>query len=165
MLMLMMNDDDKSTTTTTTTTTTTITTGSEVAQVHRSPGFITSNLVGKSADGSLIKDAHCNVCYITWYLGYVIVLSVLLSLSLSLSAGPLIKDAPLLRVAGPGRVWPRSRLGLPKASCAAALWVRVGVGESVCIEVIAHVDKTIEFWTPYLVGHRLRGRSQTFLVK
>lgn len=28
----------------------------EVAQVHRSPGFITSNLVGKSADGSLIKE-------------------------------------------------------------------------------------------------------------
>ncbi|CAK9043974.1 unnamed protein product [Durusdinium trenchii] len=28
----------------------------EVAQVHRSPGFITSNLVGKSEDGSLIKE-------------------------------------------------------------------------------------------------------------
>merc|ERR1719362_2511317 len=28
----------------------------EVAQVHRSPGFITSNLVGKSSDGSLIKE-------------------------------------------------------------------------------------------------------------
>merc|ERR1712008_87795 len=28
----------------------------EVAQVHRSPGFITSNLVGKRADGSLIKE-------------------------------------------------------------------------------------------------------------
>jgi len=28
----------------------------EVAQVHRSPGFITSNLIGKSADGSLIKE-------------------------------------------------------------------------------------------------------------
>merc|ERR1719221_2480236 len=28
----------------------------EVAQVHRSPGFITSNLVGKKADGSLIKE-------------------------------------------------------------------------------------------------------------
>jgi len=28
----------------------------EVAQVHRSPGFITSNLVGKSADGTLIKE-------------------------------------------------------------------------------------------------------------
>lgn len=28
----------------------------EVAQVHRSPGFITSNLVGKNDDGSLIKE-------------------------------------------------------------------------------------------------------------
>jgi len=28
----------------------------EVAQVHRSPGFITSNLVGKNEDGSLIKE-------------------------------------------------------------------------------------------------------------
>jgi len=28
----------------------------EVAQVHRSPGFITSNLVGKSDDGTLIKE-------------------------------------------------------------------------------------------------------------
>jgi len=28
----------------------------EVAQVHRSPGFITSNLIGKSADGTLIKE-------------------------------------------------------------------------------------------------------------
>jgi len=28
----------------------------EVAQVHRSPGFITSNLVGKRTDGSLIKE-------------------------------------------------------------------------------------------------------------
>ena len=28
----------------------------ELAQVHRSPGFITSNLVGKSDDGSLIKE-------------------------------------------------------------------------------------------------------------
>jgi len=28
----------------------------EVAQVHRSPGFITSNLVGKSPDGTLIKE-------------------------------------------------------------------------------------------------------------
>ena len=28
----------------------------EVAQVHRSPGFITSNLIGKSADGSMIKE-------------------------------------------------------------------------------------------------------------
>lgn len=28
----------------------------EVAQVHRSPGFITSNLIGQSADGSLIKE-------------------------------------------------------------------------------------------------------------
>jgi len=28
----------------------------EVAQVHRSPGFITSNLVGKKPDGSLIKE-------------------------------------------------------------------------------------------------------------
>ncbi|CAE8647884.1 unnamed protein product, partial [Polarella glacialis] len=28
----------------------------EVAQVHRSPGFITSNLIGKSDDGTLIKE-------------------------------------------------------------------------------------------------------------
>jgi isocitrate dehydrogenase len=28
----------------------------QIAQVHRSPGFITSNLVGKSADGRLIKE-------------------------------------------------------------------------------------------------------------
>jgi len=28
----------------------------QIAQVHRSPGFITSNLVGKSDDGSLIKE-------------------------------------------------------------------------------------------------------------
>jgi len=28
----------------------------EVAQVHRSPGFITSNLIGKADDGSLIKE-------------------------------------------------------------------------------------------------------------
>ena len=28
----------------------------QIAQVHRSPGFITSNLVGVSADGSLIKE-------------------------------------------------------------------------------------------------------------
>lgn len=28
----------------------------EVAQVHRSPGFITSNLIGKKADGTLIKE-------------------------------------------------------------------------------------------------------------
>merc|ERR1712050_292716 len=28
----------------------------EVAQVHRSPGFITSNLVGKKADGTIIKE-------------------------------------------------------------------------------------------------------------
>ena len=28
----------------------------EVAQVHRSPGFITSNLVGKRADGTMIKE-------------------------------------------------------------------------------------------------------------
>jgi len=28
----------------------------EVAQVHRSPGFITSNLIGRSADGSMIKE-------------------------------------------------------------------------------------------------------------
>ena len=28
----------------------------EVAQVHRSPGFITSNLIGKSDDGSMIKE-------------------------------------------------------------------------------------------------------------
>ena len=27
----------------------------EVAQVHRSPGFITSNLIGKNDDGSMIK--------------------------------------------------------------------------------------------------------------
>jgi isocitrate dehydrogenase len=28
----------------------------QIAQVHRSPGFITSNLVGKSSDGNLIKE-------------------------------------------------------------------------------------------------------------
>merc|ERR1712127_282198 len=28
----------------------------QIAQVHRSPGFITSNLVGKSKDGNLIKE-------------------------------------------------------------------------------------------------------------
>mmetsp|Transcript_33312 Transcript_33312/g.81145 ORF Transcript_33312/g.81145 Transcript_33312/m.81145 type:complete len:549 (-) Transcript_33312:434-2080(-) len=28
----------------------------EIAQIHRSPGFITSNLVGKNEDGSLIKE-------------------------------------------------------------------------------------------------------------
>lgn len=28
----------------------------EIAQIHRSPGFITSNLVGKSDDGNLIKE-------------------------------------------------------------------------------------------------------------
>jgi len=28
----------------------------EVAQIHRSPGFITSNLIGKTADGRLIKE-------------------------------------------------------------------------------------------------------------
>jgi len=28
----------------------------EVAQVHRSPGFITSNLIGKNSDGSMIKE-------------------------------------------------------------------------------------------------------------
>lgn len=28
----------------------------EVAQVHRSPGFITSNLIGKAADGTMIKE-------------------------------------------------------------------------------------------------------------
>merc|ERR1711881_818153 len=28
----------------------------EVAQVHRSPGFITSNLIGKNDDGSMIKE-------------------------------------------------------------------------------------------------------------
>ena len=28
----------------------------EVAQMHRSPGFITSNLIGKTADGTLIKE-------------------------------------------------------------------------------------------------------------
>jgi isocitrate dehydrogenase len=27
----------------------------EVAQVHRSPGFITSNLIGQNDDGSIIK--------------------------------------------------------------------------------------------------------------
>lgn len=27
----------------------------EVAQVHRSPGFITSNLIGKREDGTIIK--------------------------------------------------------------------------------------------------------------
>jgi isocitrate dehydrogenase len=27
----------------------------EVAQVHRSPGFITSNLIGKTVDGTMIK--------------------------------------------------------------------------------------------------------------
>lgn len=28
----------------------------QIAQVHRSPGFITSNLVGKNDDGTLIKE-------------------------------------------------------------------------------------------------------------
>merc|ERR1711970_1396210 len=28
----------------------------EVAQVHRSPGFITSNLIGKRSDGAIIKE-------------------------------------------------------------------------------------------------------------
>jgi len=28
----------------------------EIAQIHRSPGFITSNLVGKNDDGTLIKE-------------------------------------------------------------------------------------------------------------
>ena len=28
----------------------------EVAQVHRSPGFITSNLIGKRDDGTMIKE-------------------------------------------------------------------------------------------------------------
>ena len=28
----------------------------EIAQIHRSPGFITSNLIGKSASGSRIKE-------------------------------------------------------------------------------------------------------------
>merc|ERR1719329_1487573 len=28
----------------------------EVAQIHRSPGFITSNLIGKAADGRIIKE-------------------------------------------------------------------------------------------------------------
>ena len=32
----------------------------EVAQVHRSPGFITSNLIGKNEDGTLIK-GECSV--------------------------------------------------------------------------------------------------------
>ena len=27
----------------------------EIAQIHRSPGFITSNLIGKSKSGSMIK--------------------------------------------------------------------------------------------------------------
>ena len=27
----------------------------EIAQVHRSPGFITSNLIGKKEDGTIIK--------------------------------------------------------------------------------------------------------------
>jgi len=41
----------------------------EVAQVHRSPGFITSNLIGKSADGTLIKEfeaSHGTVADL-WY--------------------------------------------------------------------------------------------------
>merc|ERR1719183_2593406 len=36
----------------------------EVAQVHRSPGFITSNLIGKRSDGAIIKEfeaSHCTV--------------------------------------------------------------------------------------------------------
>jgi isocitrate dehydrogenase len=39
----------------------------EVAQVHRSPGFITSNLIGKNDDGSIIKgllvvnNFYCNI--------------------------------------------------------------------------------------------------------
>merc|ERR1719356_1988099 len=28
----------------------------EVAQIHRSPGFITSNLIGKASDGRIIKE-------------------------------------------------------------------------------------------------------------
>jgi len=41
----------------------------EVAQVHRSPGFITSNLIGKSDDGTLIKEfeaSHGTVADL-WY--------------------------------------------------------------------------------------------------
>lgn len=41
----------------------------EVAQVHRSPGFITSNLIGKSASGTLIKEyeaSHGTVADL-WY--------------------------------------------------------------------------------------------------
>lgn len=34
----------------------------EVAQVHRSPGFITSNLIGKNDDGTLIKGTYGGVC-------------------------------------------------------------------------------------------------------
>merc|ERR1712032_642978 len=33
----------------------------EVAQVHRSPGFITSNLIGKSEDGTLIKEFEASL--------------------------------------------------------------------------------------------------------
>lgn len=41
----------------------------EVAQVHRSPGFITSNLIGKAADGRIIKEfeaSHGTVADL-WY--------------------------------------------------------------------------------------------------
>lgn len=46
----------------------------EVAQVHRSPGFITSNLIGKNDDGSLIKGKKtfsvllCDSCAQPWFL-------------------------------------------------------------------------------------------------
>lgn len=33
----------------------------EVAQVHRSPGFITSNLIGKKDDGTMIKGEYAFV--------------------------------------------------------------------------------------------------------
>lgn len=39
----------------------------EVAQVHRSPGFITSNLIGKNEDGTLIKGECClGFCLFVW---------------------------------------------------------------------------------------------------
>ena len=34
----------------------------EVAQVHRSPGFITSNLIGKREDGTVIKGPNEGIC-------------------------------------------------------------------------------------------------------
>ena len=36
----------------------------EIAQVHRSPGFITSNLIGKKEDGTLIKGTNCLYSFI-----------------------------------------------------------------------------------------------------